>query len=152
MSNQEKSKIYKIVNISGEKRFRCINCHSDGDKPFSECAICGLKEDTLNLHGTISPAKLQAFRNTIAKISTRVVSLLVAKREYYGTNFEDSWDEFGMVSVVMRINDKINRLKNLIKTSNNPKEETIEDTFMDIIGYCLLSLRKMSMEKKKEKE
>jgi len=55
-----------------------------------------------------------------------------------------------MISAVIRINDKTNRLKNLVQNNKKPMNETIEDTFKDIIGYCLLSLRILKIEKKRE--
>jgi len=39
----------------------------------------------------------------------------------------------------MRISDKINRWKNLIISSRVPNNETIVDTFQDIVNYGIIA-------------
>jgi len=94
-----------------------------------------------------------SFKAEIISITDDIISLLVSKRHDYGDSFETIWDTFGMLSVVVRLNDKISRLNNLTTGEKNPQNETIEDTFKDIIGYCLLALRKLRIDLKfKNKE
>ena len=42
--------------------------------------------------------------------------------------------------MAIRINDKVKRLKTLLKTDQQVKDETIEDTLYDLAGYAILSL------------
>jgi hypothetical protein len=44
-----------------------------------------------------------------------------------------------MTSVAIRLNDKVERLKNLVK-GEEPNFESIDDTLMDIAGYAILAL------------
>ena len=54
------------------------------------------------------------------------------------------WDktinEYGDVAYFLRLEDKLNRLKNLTKKEAKVKDEAIEDTLKDIVGYTLLML------------
>lgn len=69
--------------------------------------------------------------------------LFIKKNKDYGNSFED----FGLIGILVRINDKINRLKTLMiqKTSNihfKPEihDESIEDTINDMYNYCVIGL------------
>jgi len=48
--------------------------------------------------------------------------------------------EFGDIGVLIRMNDKFNRLKNLTLNSKSPKNESIEDTWRDISVYATIGL------------
>lgn len=49
--------------------------------------------------------------------------------------------DFGIVGVVIRANDKMNRLKNLIgKKRRRPNNESIEDTFRDLSNYGIIGM------------
>lgn len=76
------------------------------------------------------------------KVVTEIVELLEKKNNDYGNSATQTYEEYGDVAFFIRISDKINRLKSL--TINNKtqevKDESIEDTVKDIIGYCLLYL------------
>jgi len=58
-------------------------------------------------------------------------------------NFQQS-EEFGvgtLVSICIRIGDKVQRLKSYCKNGKLlVAEETVMDTFIDLIGYCILAL------------
>ena len=47
---------------------------------------------------------------------------------------------FGEQGLVVRLWDKINRLKNLIWNNQRPKNESVEDTLNDIAGYAIIGL------------
>lgn len=76
------------------------------------------------------------------RVVNDIVSLLEKKNNDYGNSATQTYEEYGDVAFFIRISDKINRLKSL--TINNKtqevKDESIEDTVKDIIGYCLLYL------------
>lgn len=76
------------------------------------------------------------------RVVTEIVELLEKKNNDYGNSATQTYEEYGDVAFFVRISDKINRLKSL--TINNKtqevKDESIEDTVKDIIGYCLLYL------------
>lgn len=88
------------------------------------------------------------FEGEIHNISDGIVQLLVSKRKDYKNSFDLIWEEMGMISVIVRLKDKIARLYNLWENEDDPAYESIEDTFMDIAGYALLSLRMIRHDKK----
>lgn len=44
------------------------------------------------------------------------------------------------MSTYIRLKDKLGRLKSLIKGSGEDIGESIEDAYLDIAGYCILTL------------
>lgn len=49
--------------------------------------------------------------------------------------------KFGIYGLIVRMHDKIGRLRNLIETSktNNVQDETVYDTLVDLVGYCTVA-------------
>lgn len=73
-------------------------------------------------------------------IMSRIVSMLVKKNHDYGNSFGDQLAEDGPIVFKIRMKDKVSRLKTLLTTDAQVKDESIEDTLRDIIGYCILFL------------
>jgi len=63
--------------------------------------------------------------------------LVVDKNKDYGKN---NILEFGMHGILVRVNDKFARLKNLILNQKNPVNEVLDDTWWDIAGYAVVAL------------
>ena len=63
--------------------------------------------------------------------------LLVSKQNDYG---KDNILGFGEQGLVVRLWDKVNRLKNLVWHNTRPKNESVEDTLNDIAGYAIIGL------------
>jgi len=59
-----------------------------------------------------------------------------------GGNMDNAEDKkYSILGIQIRLNDKINRLKNLLKNNiNYVKNESIEDTFIDISNYGIIAL------------
>lgn len=64
--------------------------------------------------------------------------LFKKKNQDYGSSFED----FAIIGIIVRLNDKINRILNLSKCNNqsNMVDERIEDTINDLYNYCIIGL------------
>lgn len=73
-------------------------------------------------------------------IMNRIVNLLVKKNHDYGNSFGDQLAEDGPIVFKIRMKDKVSRLKTLLTSEAQVKDESIEDTLRDIIGYCILFL------------
>ena len=67
--------------------------------------------------------------------------LFIKKNKDYGNSFED----FGLLGIVVRLNDKINRIKSLMMTNEliEVKDESIDDSVNDLYNYCVLGLMYM---------
>lgn len=68
--------------------------------------------------------------------SDDMVKLLVRKQRDYGhTNIL----EFGHVGVAIRLCDKLARLNTLVTSGAEPSNESLIDTWMDLVGYAVIS-------------
>ena len=70
------------------------------------------------------------------------------KNADYGDSVSKTYEKYGMVSFLVRIEDKINRVKSLIdKGKREVKEEKIEDTLTDLANYAILARIEYEAEK-----
>lgn len=68
------------------------------------------------------------------------------KNKDYGDSFGKSYREYGKVMAAIRLEDKLNRFKNLIKNEQQVKDESIEDTLMDLANYAIMTIIEMDIE------
>ena len=66
------------------------------------------------------------------------------KNADYGNSFGETFEEYGLVSSAVRLNDKLKRFKRLIKQEAQVQDESIKDTLLDIANYAVLTLVEMS--------
>lgn len=66
------------------------------------------------------------------------------KNADYGNSFGETFEEYGLVSSAVRLNDKLKRFKRLIKQEAQVQDESIKDTLLDIANYAALTLVEMS--------
>ena len=66
------------------------------------------------------------------------------KNADYGNSFSKTFEEFGLTSSAVRLNDKMERFKKLIKQDAQVKDESIRDTLLDLANYAVLTLMEMS--------
>lgn len=78
---------------------------------------------------------------TFEEITKEMNSIYIKKNNDYGNSFDKSCDEFGLVSPAIRMTDKLNRFKSLIKTRDEymVKDESIKDTLLDLANYAILT-------------
>lgn len=62
------------------------------------------------------------------------------KNADYGNSFENLLNDFGILPTVIRLIEKVNRLKSLYFSKQQVKDESIEDTLKDIANYCIITL------------
>lgn len=79
-------------------------------------------------------------------ITQNMAKTYAAKNHDYGNSFEESLDEFGLVASVVRLGDKMNRIKSLTKKEAQVKDESIKDTLLDMANYAIITV--MWMDKK----
>ena len=80
----------------------------------------------------------------ILTIANEIAELVEKKDKDYNSAFSKTLKEYGNVAYFLRIDDKLNRLKNLMLNNNNAEvNESVEDTLKDIIGYTLLMLKEI---------
>ena len=77
-------------------------------------------------------------------ITQNMAKTYAAKNHDYGNSFEESLDEFGLVASVVRMGDKMNRIKSLIKKEAQVKDESIKDTLLDMANYAIMTVMWMN--------
>lgn len=74
-----------------------------------------------------------------------LMALHARKNHDYGNAAHESFKEFGLVSYVIRLNDKMKRLKSLTQPGAKQKvtDEKIEDTLMDLAAYAIMAIESL---------
>ena len=62
------------------------------------------------------------------------------KNADYGNSFSDTIQEFGFIPAVARINDKMQRVKKMVKGEQMNINESMRDNLLDIANYCILTI------------
>ena len=81
---------------------------------------------------------------TFKDILNKMYEIYERKNADYGDSFSKTFEEFGLTASAIRINDKNERFKQLIKNEAQVKDESIEDTLLDLANYTVLTLVEMS--------
>lgn len=88
------------------------------------------------------------------EIVTTLNQLYASKNSDYGDSFGETYRKLGIISALTRISDKYNRL---ISLSTKPeeerkvKDESIQDTLLDLSNYCIMTVIEMEAEKELDK-
>lgn len=88
--------------------------------------------------------------NELRKTFDDIILLILKKNRDYGNSFSLTFEEFGLLSLIIRLSDKIERLKNLNNNELEIKDESVEDSLKDIIGYSILGLIELHKIKRNE--
>lgn len=88
----------------------------------------------------VLPNDVEQFMN----ITQNMAKTFAAKNHDYGNSFEESLDEFGLIASVVRIGDKMNRIKSLVKKEAQVKDESIKDTLLDMANYAIMTVMWMN--------
>ena len=66
------------------------------------------------------------------------------KNHDYGDSFRKSLEEFGLVAAVVRMSDKMERIKTLSKGEKaKVQDEKIRDTLMDLANYAIMTVMEL---------
>lgn len=80
------------------------------------------------------------------EITNEMFNLYEIKNKNYGDSFSKQFQEYGLTSVCIRLEDKLNRLKSLNKQGKeaNTDDESIKDTLIDLANYSVLAIMEIS--------
>ena len=91
--------------------------------------------------------------NIFKAITNEMFNLYEIKNKNYGDSFSKQFQEYGLTSVCIRLEDKLNRLKSLNKQISEAKngivdinvdDESIKDTLVDLANYSVLAIMEIS--------
>ena len=80
--------------------------------------------------------KIKTFDDAVNEVTSELKELMVRKQADYG---HQNITDFGEYGVLVKANDKICRLKNLLG-KKEPKNESIEDSWIDLANYAIIAL------------
>ena len=86
------------------------------------------------------------------KLLDSMHELYIKKNSDYGDSVHETYKKYGLVSFLVRIEDKLNRVKTLSEKSCKQQDakvldEKIEDTLMDLANYSILALIELKNDK-----
>jgi hypothetical protein len=70
------------------------------------------------------------------KIQAEGLELFIKKNADYG----NSYKQYGLIGVLVRLQDKINRALNITKNGIHVKDESLRDTLIDLHNYAAMAL------------
>lgn len=76
---------------------------------------------------------------TFESVLDEMKELHAKKDKDYGSAFHKSFEEFGVTAGVVRLNDKMERVKSLVKNGKaEVKDESLLDTLKDLASYAVM--------------
>ena len=79
----------------------------------------------------------QSLDEGFEKICQEMLATFIRKHKDYGKgNILDTGD----LGIAFRVNDKLNRLKNLLTNKRPPENESMDETWIDIAVYAVIAI------------
>ncbi len=79
----------------------------------------------------------QYLDESFEKICREMLDIFIKKNKDYGKgNILDTGD----LGIAFRVNDKLNRLKNLLSNKQKPQNESMEESWIDIAVYSVIAV------------
>lgn len=84
-------------------------------------------------------------------ICNQLNAIYERKNHDYGDSFAKSYREYGMTMPCIRLEDKLNRLKALVKSGDvKVSDESLRDTLLDLANYAVMTVIEMDLEGENE--
>ena len=83
------------------------------------------------------------------QIVTGLSELYKAKNADYGDSVHETYQKYGLTSFLVRMEDKMSRLRSLSKKSaeeQRVKDESIRDTLLDLANYAIIAVIELDEE------
>lgn len=117
------------------------NLYKGYEKTHEEVKLSdGLKEMASNKEKEYSHGKTKGIESvTFESVLDEMRDLHAKKNKDYGDAFHKSFEEFGVTACVVRLNDKMERVKSLVKNGKaEVKDESLMDTLKDMASYAVM--------------
>lgn len=80
-------------------------------------------------------------------LTNQLLKIYMDKNADYGDSFSKSYKEFGIIAPVVRMNDKMERVKQLSKSGDRKvKDESLKDSLIDLANYALMTVIEIDSE------
>lgn len=81
-------------------------------------------------------------------ICNKLTDIYVRKNADYGNSFSEQYQEYGLISSAIRLDDKVRRLKQLVNSESQVKSESVKDTLIDLANYAIMTVMEMEDSKR----
>lgn len=89
----------------------------------------------------------EQFLENYEKTLNELANTFFLKNERYGNSFTDTIEDYGLVSSIVRITDKFNRMTTLFKNRElDCDDEPLKDTMLDMANYLIMTVAYMKEE------
>lgn len=90
----------------------------------------------INICAGVHFSKMNSTYMTISGVQSFGLALFKKKNADYG----DAFAQYGIIGVMIRMGDKLQRLKKLYESKTREVEETIQDTIIDLHNYSAMGI------------
>lgn len=150
---------YVLVNKNGNHSIRVlskifVDQHSSFLNTFAvfvdTLAKAGTGSEDFNSTQKNEKANAETYNDKLVRehkeLTTYLSSLYELKNKKYGDSFGKSIRQRGLVSAIVRMEDKWNRLDNLAtnKEDGSDTDESLQDTLLDLANYCLMTVMELN--------
>ncbi|WP_427110912.1 nucleotide modification associated domain-containing protein [Lysinibacillus xylanilyticus] len=88
----------------------------------------------------LEPSKWSDTQENLIRLAcSELADLLVRKNHDYGDSFSQQYGKYGLMSALIRMDDKMRRLETLQGGEQAQVAESVGDTLQDLAGYALLA-------------
>lgn len=70
----------------------------------------------------------------------KLSELYKTKNSDYGDSVSETYKKYGLTSFLVRMEDKLNRVRTIGRIEAKVKDEKLEDTLLDLANYALLAI------------
>ncbi len=83
-------------------------------------------------------------KNSHETVCKELTELYQWKNHDYGDSFHKGYQEYGMIMPLIRLEDKLNRLKGLaLGREAKVKDESVRDTLLDLANYAIMTVMEL---------
>ena len=117
-----------IIDLRNHLDYAIENLYrTKGGVPQMVAAWCNIGADSIEA--------ANQHRTPLSVVET--VDTLIRKQRDYGP---ENIRRFGRQGLLVRVHDKVARLENLTNNQRTPNNESIRDTYLDIVGYSAIGI------------
>jgi len=138
LTPEEEKAVEKFIKIVGP-RIKSMNVEYKSPYEKPECKVFDIpgqkKDDGIE----------ELPKNCFDDICFKLMELHRKKNKDYGNAAHKSYLKYGIISYVMRLSDKMNRLDSLTKpgATIEVNDESLLDTFMDMAAYSIMAIESL---------
>ena len=142
LTPEEEKAVEKLIKIVGP-RIKSMNVEYKSPYEKPECQVSNIwspEEENMskNMVKIIDPKSFDGICSDLMDLHSR-------KNKDYGNAAHKSYLKYGIISYVMRLSDKMNRLDSLTKpgATIEVNDESLIDTFMDMAAYSIMAIESL---------